>query len=72
MSDYRIVDVDATDEFAIISGVNHHQIVYENGYDFIAPHKDKIIFTQLGLRDFEFFKYTYEKDDLLKNQEDDY
>ena len=24
MSDYSIVDVDATDEFAIISGVNHH------------------------------------------------
>lgn len=27
-SNYRILDVDATDEFAIISGVSNHQIVF--------------------------------------------
>ena len=27
-SNYRILDVDATDEFAIISGVNNQQIVF--------------------------------------------
>ncbi|CAD8149729.1 unnamed protein product [Paramecium octaurelia] len=63
-SNYRILDVDATDEFAIISGVSNHQIVFQNGYDFIAPHKEFIRFSQIGMRDFEFFKYSYSKDEL--------
>ncbi|CAD8052638.1 unnamed protein product [Paramecium sonneborni] len=71
-SNYRILDVDATDEFAIISGVNHHQIVFNNGYEFIAPHQDKIMFTQIGMRDFQFFQYTYEEDELKKAAKDDY
>ncbi|CAD8065923.1 unnamed protein product [Paramecium sonneborni] len=73
-SNYRILDIDATDEFAIISGVSNHQIVFQNGYDFIAPHKESIRFSQIGMRDFEFFKYSNSKDEL-KNaaaQQDDY
>ncbi|CAD8048031.1 unnamed protein product [Paramecium sonneborni] len=71
-SNYRIVDVDATDEFAIISGVNHHQIVFNNGYDVLAPHKEKIMFTQIGMRDFQFFQYTYEEDKLKVANQDEY
>ncbi|CAD8043391.1 unnamed protein product [Paramecium primaurelia] len=71
-SNYRIVDVDATDEFAIISGVNHHQIVFNNGYDFLAPHKEKIVFTQIGMRDFQFFQFTYEEDQLKDAVKDEY
>ncbi|CAK79621.1 unnamed protein product (macronuclear) [Paramecium tetraurelia] len=70
-SNYRILDVDATDEFAIISGVNNHQIVFQNGYDFIAPHKQQIRFSQIGMRDFEFFKYSYSNDDLKNAAESD-
>ncbi|CAD8149144.1 unnamed protein product [Paramecium pentaurelia] len=69
---YRILDVDATDEFAIISGVNHHQIVFNNGYDFLAPNKEKILFTQIGMRDFQFFQYTYEEDQLKEAVKDEY
>ncbi|CAK90950.1 unnamed protein product (macronuclear) [Paramecium tetraurelia] len=72
VSNYRIVDVDATDEFAIISGVNHHQIVFNNGYDFLAPNKEKILFTQIGMRDFQFFQYTYEEDQLKEAVRDEY
>ncbi|CAD8072740.1 unnamed protein product [Paramecium sonneborni] len=73
-SNYRILDVDATDEFAIISGVSNHQIVFQNGYDFIAPHKEPIRFSQIGMRDFEFFKYSYSQDELkiAANQQNDY
>ncbi|CAK56089.1 unnamed protein product (macronuclear) [Paramecium tetraurelia] len=71
-SNYRIVDVDATDEFAIISGVSHHQIVFNNGYDFLAPHKQKIMFTQIGMRDFQFFQYTYEEGLLKAAVKDEY
>ncbi|CAD8173922.1 unnamed protein product [Paramecium octaurelia] len=70
-SNYRILDVDATDEFAIISGVSNHQIVFQNGYDFIAPHKQQIRFSQIGMRDFEFFKYSYSKDNLKNAAEFD-
>ncbi|CAD8072790.1 unnamed protein product [Paramecium primaurelia] len=70
-SNYRILDVDATDEFAIISGVSNHQIVFQNGYDFIAPHNQPIRFSQIGMRDFEFFKYSYTNDKLKKAAQSD-
>ncbi|CAD8128009.1 unnamed protein product [Paramecium sonneborni] len=72
--DHRIIDLDATEDFVIVQGVNQHLILFSNGYDFVMNnHKDQV-FKHLGLRDFAFFNQTYKLEDMenIEQQYDDF
>ncbi|CAD8127226.1 unnamed protein product [Paramecium sonneborni] len=62
--DHRIIDLDATEDFVIVQGVNQHLILYSNGYDFVMYHHKDQVFKHLGLRDFEFFNQSYKLEDI--------
>ncbi|CAD8185889.1 unnamed protein product [Paramecium pentaurelia] len=61
---HRIIDLDATEDFVIVQGVNQHLILFSNGYDYVMNHHKDQIFKHLGLRDFVFFNQSYKLEDL--------
>ncbi|CAD8108546.1 unnamed protein product [Paramecium primaurelia] len=72
--DSRIIDVDATDEFVIVQGINQHTIIFCNDYDYLSTNDKDQIFKHIGLRDFEFFNQNYKLEglnDITKEYEND-
>ncbi|CAD8079808.1 unnamed protein product [Paramecium primaurelia] len=61
---HRIIDLDATEDFVIVQGVNQHLILFSNGYDYVMNHHKDQIFKHLGLRDFVFFNQSYKLEDF--------
>ncbi|CAK67675.1 unnamed protein product (macronuclear) [Paramecium tetraurelia] len=62
--DNRIIDLDATDDFVIVQGVNQHLILFSNGYDYVMNNHQDQVFKHLGLRDFAFFNQSYKLEDM--------
>ncbi|CAD8070441.1 unnamed protein product [Paramecium primaurelia] len=62
--DHRIIDLDATEDFVIVQGVNQHLILFSNGYDFVMNNHQDQVFKHLGLRDFAFFNQSYKLEDM--------
>ncbi|CAD8206156.1 unnamed protein product [Paramecium pentaurelia] len=72
--DSRIIDIDATDEFVIVQGINQHTIIFCNDYDYLSTNDRDQIFKHVGLRDFEFFNQIYKLEglnDITKEYEND-
>ncbi|CAD8124344.1 unnamed protein product [Paramecium sonneborni] len=70
----KIIDIDASDEFVIVQGVNLHTIIFCNDYDYLMSNQSDQIFKHAGLRDFEFFNQEYKLEgynDLNKEYEKD-
>ncbi|CAD8072788.1 unnamed protein product [Paramecium primaurelia] len=62
----KVVGLKVTDEFVLIQGLIHHQLIFSNSFKLVNPDTEPTIYTLFGVRNFMFFDQNITDYPLLK------